>query len=97
MVKLINIMCDLAQFFVSTIENGASLEMFEFFMQNIMIFCMTNEVVFDADSIFHHLFDKICTTIKITYRPLTRFNCKGLSIGKIINSSAKPKSSLVRI
>ena len=81
---LLNAMCDLTQFFVSTITMETHAEYIaKPFTGNIIISLgMVANLVIDADSWFKSVFRDICASLEINYWPLVCGNNKGKSISK---------------
>ena len=79
---LINAMCDLNQFVVSTVTYDVrSHVLAKIFMEEVILsFCMVPVVVVDADSRFLSAFEEACKILKIKFWPLARSNHKGLSV-----------------
>lgn len=81
-VSLLNAMCDLTQFVVSSIvENPTAAELARVFMDQVLLsFGMCAVVVVDADSKFKSAFEDMCKKLGLLFWPLARNNHKGLSV-----------------
>jgi hypothetical protein len=79
---LLNSMCDLTQFVISTVTyNTTALELSQLFMSNVVLsFGMCAVIVVDEGSNFKGVFQEMCSILKITCWPLARGNHKGLSV-----------------
>jgi hypothetical protein len=79
---LLNSMCDLTQFVVSSVTfDTKATVLAKLFMEDVILsFGMVAVVVVDADSRFRGVFEEVCTILKITMWPLARGNHKGLSV-----------------
>ena len=81
-IYLLNCMCDLAQFVISTIiTNPNSTELARLFMEQVLLsYGMCSVVVVDAESKFQATFKDMCAKLNIMFWPLARGNHKGLSV-----------------
>ena len=83
-IQLMNLMCDLTQFVISSIVHNINAEIFaKTFMEDISLsFGMTELIVLDADIKFRSIFEDMCKAFKIYLCPLARGNHKGISVDK---------------
>ena len=81
---IINDMCDLTQFVVSTnTPETHSEHLTELFMENVVLsFGMVVIIVIDANSRFKVVFKDMCAALIIIYWPLAFGNHKGMSVEK---------------
>ena len=81
-IYLLNCMCDLTQFVISTIvTNPNSTKLAQLFMEQVLLsYGMCSVVVVDADSKFRATVKDMCAKLKIMFWPLARGNHKGLSV-----------------
>ena len=88
---LLNAMCDLMRFVVSTITTETHAEhIAKLYMDNVVIvFVMVAIIVFGASIRFKSVFKDMCTALVITHCPLARGNHKGMSVENIISFSTK--------
>ena len=80
--SVLNCMCDLTQFVVSSVVNDISSEALSLtFMENVVLkYGICAVVAVDAGSNFKHIFERMCDILDITYWPLARGNHHGLSV-----------------
>jgi len=81
---LLNAMCNLTQFVISSVVENLTAEVLaQALMEDVVLtFGMVAVVVVDADSKFLHVFEEMCTELKIMLWPLARGNHKGNSVEK---------------
>ena len=81
-IQLMNSMCDLTQFVISSIVKNINAEILsKTFMEEVALsFGMKAVIVVDADSKFRGIFEETCTALKIHLWPLARGNHKGLTV-----------------
>ena len=74
-VSLLNAMCDLTQFVVSTVITDVSANaLAKVFMEQVVFsFGLVSVVVDDADNKFLNVFQQMCTLLKIHFWPLTHY------------------------
>ena len=79
---LLNSMCDLTQFVVSSItENPTAESLAQIFMEDVVLtFGMVAVVVVDADSKFLREFEQMCIALKMVFWPLARGNHKAMRV-----------------
>lgn len=80
--QLMNAMCDLSQFIISTpIENQSAEHLARLFMEQVILtFGMCAVIVVEADNSFRGAFEQMCKILKIHFWPLAHNNHKGLSV-----------------
>ena len=83
-IQLMNLMCDLIQFVISSVFCNINAEILaNTFMEVVSLsFGLTAVIVVDADSKFISVFEEMCTALKIHLWPLARGNHKGHSVEK---------------
>ena len=83
-IQLMNLMCDLTQFFISSVVRNINVEILaNTFMEGFALsFGMTSLGIVDADSKFWGVFEEKCKALKIHLWPLAWGNHKVLSVEK---------------
>ena len=81
-MMLMNAMCDLTQFVVSSAtENPTAESLAQTFMEDVVLtFGMVAVVVVDADSKFLREFEEMCKALKMVFWPLARGNHKAMRV-----------------
>ena len=81
---LMNTMCDMSQFVISSITfDTTALQLSQLFMSDVVLsFGMCAVLVVDEGSNFKSVFQEMCSILKITCWPLARGNHKGLGVEK---------------
>ena len=83
-IYLLNCMCDLTQFVVSSIvKNPDAALLAKTFMEDVILtFGICAVVVVDSDSKFKSTFEDMCTKLNLMYWPVARHNHKGVTVEK---------------
>lgn len=83
-IYLLNCMCDLTQFLVSSvvINPDAALLAKTFMEDMILTFGICAVVVVDSDSKFKSVFKDMCNKLNLMYWPVSRHNHKGVTVEK---------------
>ena len=81
-LSVLNCMCDLTQFIVSSVIKETTAEALSIaFMENVVLkYGVCAVIVVDAGSNFRHIFEQMCDILDITFWPLARGNHHGLSV-----------------
>ena len=102
-IHLLNCMCDLSTFVVSSIASDTTAAtLAHIFIEKVLLtFGTCAVIVVDADSSFRGTFEAMCKILKVHFWPLARGNHKGLSVehyhrflNKVVTISAEEQGTL---